>query len=272
MNSAKPIKVALIGNPNSGKSSLFNYLTGLNQKVGNFPGVTVDKKVGRAQLPGIGETEIIDLPGIYSIYPRSIDERIVAESLLDQNSPTAPTKVVVVVDATNIKRGLLLLTQIVDIGLPTVLALNMMDLAAKAGVSYDFLMLSQKLGVTVVPINARKGEGIDALKKEIVRAEVSHMQPIFPVWAEAKAAVKQLREAFQLSNDYQAYQFLEQPQSLHFLSKDKQNLVESVRKANQYFPGKFQGAETIQRYGFIQDLLNEAILKQPRLHLEKFFS
>lgn len=263
MSSAKPTKVALIGNPNSGKSSLFNYLTGLNQKVGNFPGVTVDKKIGRTQLPGIGETEIIDLPGIYSIYPRSLDERIVAESLLDRNSPSAPTKVVVVVDATNIKRGLLLLTQIVDIGLPTVLALNMMDLAVKAGVSYDFLMLAQKLGVTVVPINARKGEGIDALKKEIAQAEVSRVQPIFPVWPEAKEAVHQLKGSFQLSNDYQAYQYLEQPQSLHFLSKDKQDFIESIRKTHQYFPGKFQGAETIQRYGFIQDLLNQATLKQP---------
>ncbi len=262
MSSAKPTKIALIGNPNSGKSSLFNFLTGLNQKVGNFPGVTVEKKIGYTQLPDAGSVEVIDLPGVYSIYPRSLDERIVAEALLDDQSPDSPTKVVVVVDATNIKRGLLLLTQIIDLGKPTVLVLNMMDLAAKAGVSYDFIKLSQKLGVPVVPMNARKGEGIEILKKELSKAESSSAQPVFPIWEEAKVPVQKLREQFHLLNDYQAYQFLEQPQSLNFLSKEKQQSIEQLRQQHGYFPGKFQGAETIQRYGYIQDLLNEATLKQ----------
>lgn len=258
----RPI-IALLGNPNSGKSSLFNHLTGLNQKVGNFPGVTVEKKIGYTSLPELGQTEVIDLPGIYSIYPRSLDERIVAEVLLDHNSPNSPQKIVVVVDATNIKRGLLLLTQVLDIGLPTVLALNMMDLAAKAGVSYDFLKLAEKLGVAVVPINARKGEGMDALKKEIAYAKARTSTPVFPIWKEAQAPVQKLREKLHLDNDYEAYQFLEQPQSLSFLSKEEQKVVDDIRKASDFFPGKFQGAETIQRYGFIQDLLNEATLKQP---------
>lgn len=257
----RPI-IALLGNPNSGKSSLFNHLTGLNQKVGNFPGVTVEKKIGYTNLPGLGQTEVIDLPGIYSIYPRSLDERIVAEVLLDHHSPNSPQKIVVVVDATNIKRGLLLLTQVLDMGLPTVLALNMMDLAAKAGVSYDFLKLAEKLGVAVVPINARKGEGMEALKKEIFNAQARSIGPVFPIWKEAQAPIQQLRERLRLDNDYEAYQFLEQPQSLGFLTKDAQKVVEDIRKESNFFPGKFQGAETIQRYGFIQDLLNEATLKQ----------
>lgn len=254
--------IALLGNPNSGKSSLFNHLTGLNQKVGNFPGVTVEKKIGYTNIPEQGTTEVIDLPGIYSIYPRSLDERIVAEVLLDHNSPNSPQKLVVVVDATNIKRGLLLLTQVLDLGLPTVLALNMMDLAAKAGVSYDFLKLAQKLGVAVVPINARKGEGIENLKKEIANAKARTIGSVFPIWKEAEAPIQELRKQLHLDNDYEAYQFLEQPQSLTFLSKDNQQLVDTIRKKNNFFPGKFQGAETIQRYGFIQDLLNEATLKQ----------
>jgi ferrous iron transport protein B len=256
-------KIALIGNPNSGKSSLFNHLTGLHQKVGNFPGVTVDKKTGITTLPEVGVTEVIDLPGIYSIYPRSVDERIVAEVLLNHHHPSSPQKMVVVVDATNIKRGLLLLTQIVDLGLPTILALNMMDLAAKAGVSYDFIKLSQKLGVPVVPINARKGEGIEALKKEIAKTTQGATQPVFPIWTEAKEPVRQLRQQLPLQNDYAAYQFLEQPQSLTFLTKERQQMVDGIREAYAFFPGKFQGAETIQRYTFIQDLLNEATLKQP---------
>src|SRR6187399_3057798 len=105
-------KIALLGNPNSGKSSLFNHLTGLNQKIGNFPGVTVEKKSGHCPLPDGSIAEIIDLPGIYSIYPRSLDEKIVAEVLLDHHSPSSPDKVVVIVDGTNLKRGFLLLTQI----------------------------------------------------------------------------------------------------------------------------------------------------------------
>jgi ferrous iron transport protein B len=258
----RPI-IALLGNPNSGKSSLFNHLTGLNQKVGNFPGVTVEKKLGYTNIHEQGTTEVIDLPGIYSIYPRSLDERIVAEVLLDHHSPNSPQKLVVVVDATNIKRGLLLLTQVLDLGLPTVLALNMMDLAAKAGVSYDFLKLAQKLGIAVVPINARKGEGIDVLKKEIAHATARIVGPVFPMWKEAKAPIQELRKQLRLDNDYEAYQFLEQPQSLTFLSKESQQVVDTIRKSHNFLPGKFQGAETIQRYGFIQDLLNEATLKQP---------
>jgi ferrous iron transport protein B len=262
MNPSQPFRIALVGNPNSGKSSLFNHLTGLNQKVGNFPGVTVDKKSGYTTLPDKRSAEVIDLPGIYSIYPRSLDERIVAEVLLHHHSPNAPHVVVVVVDATNIKRGLLLLTQIVDIGLPVVLALNMMDLAAKAGLSYDLIKLTQRLGVPVVPLNARKGEGVQALKNEINKQHAPVSAPVFTIWPEAREPVKMLRDSFQLDNDYEAYQFLEQPQSLSFLSKEQQRIVDQVRQSYNFFPGKFQGAETIQRYSFIQDLLNDVTLKQ----------
>jgi len=255
-------KIALVGNPNSGKSSLFNHLTGLNQKIGNFPGVTVEKKTGISSMPDGKFVDIIDLPGIYSIYPRSLDEQIVAEVLLDHHSPTSPDKVVVIVDGTNLKRGFLLLTQIIDLGLPAILALNMMDLAAKAGISYDFNTLSKKLGVPVVPINARNGVGIEELKKAIVKpSNLNGQEQIFSIWKEAETPVKELRAKLGVDNDYEAYQFLEQPGSLKFLSKDKQNQVTAIRNEHQFFPGKFQGAETIQRYSYIQDLLNDITLK-----------
>ena len=254
-------RIALVGNPNSGKSSLFNYLTGLNQKIGNFPGVTVEKKTGSTSLPDGTVAEIIDLPGIYSIYPRSLDERIVAEVLLDHHSPVSPEKVVVIVDGTNLKRGFLLLTQIIDLGLPTILVMNMMDLAAKAGISYDFIELSKKLGVPVVPVNARKGVGIEELKKQLVKPLPVRLQPLSGIWDEVKAPVGLIRQELAVDNDYEAYQFLEQPQSLKFLTKENQNFVESLRQKFEFFPGKFQGAETIQRYGYIQDLLNEITLK-----------
>jgi ferrous iron transport protein B len=265
MSAKKRPRIALLGNPNSGKSSLFNQLTGLNQKIGNFPGVTVDKRSGTCLLPTGVTAEIIDLPGIYSIYPRSLDEQIVAEVLLDHRSHQTPDIIVVTADATNLKRGLLLLTQIIDIGLPTVLALNMMDLVAKAGISYDIKKLSHRLGVPVVPINARNGIGIDELKKQISQPAPPPGQSVFTIWDDAKAPVKELRERIGIDNDYEAYQFLEQPKSLKFLSKENQQTVEQIRSSYNFFPGKFQGAETIQRYSVIQDLLNEVTLKAANL-------
>jgi ferrous iron transport protein B len=267
--SSKRLKIALLGNPNSGKSSLFNQLTGLNQKIGNFPGVTVEKRLGQFVMADRSVVEVIDLPGTYSIYPRSLDEQIVAEVLLDHHSKNTPDKIVVIADATNLKRGLLLLTQIVDIGLPTILALNMMDLVAKAGISYDFKKLSSKLGVPVVPINARNGVGLEELKKQIAEPIQIPEKSVFQIWEEAKAPVKEIRSRLQVDNDYEAYQFLEQPQSLSFLVNGQQDVVKEVRAKYNFFPGKFQGAETIQRYTFIQDLLNEITLKTANLSWKK---
>ena len=261
MVSSKKLKIALVGNPNSGKSSLFNYLTGLNQKIGNFPGVTVEKKSGFCLLPENTAAEIIDLPGTYSIYPRSLDEQIVADVLLDHHSAATPDKVVVTVDATNVKRGFLLLSQIIDMGLPTILALNMMDLAAKAGINYDLIALSKKLGIPVVPINARNGVGLDDLKKAMSKPQAASEHPINPVSKELQNPIKELRGELGIDNDYEAYQFLEQPQTLKFLGKDKQKVVDNIRNKYEFFPGKFQGAETIQRYSYIQNLLNEVTLK-----------
>jgi len=263
MAASRRPKIALVGNPNSGKSSLFNHLTGLNQKIGNFPGVTVEKKSGSCSLHDGSVVEIIDFPGIYSIYPRSLDEQIVSEVLLDHHSSNTPDKIVIVADATNLKRGLLLLTQIIDVGLPTMLVLNMMDLVAKAGISYDLQALSKKLGVPVVPINARNGVGLEELKKQLAKPLPVPNTRIFSIWEDAQAPVRELRQRVEVDNDYEAYLFLEQPQSLNFLSTEKKNTVDSIRSTHKFVPGKFQGAETIQRYSFIQDLLNEIVLQAP---------
>jgi ferrous iron transport protein B len=262
MSGARRRRIALVGNPNSGKSSIFNQLTGLNQKIGNFPGVTVEKKTGMCTLPDGSTVEVVDLPGIYSIYPRSLDERIVSEVLLDHKSENSPDKIVVVADATNLKRSLLLLTQVVDMGVEVVLALNMIDLAAKAGVSYDTGKLSDILGVEIVPVNARKGAGLKELKQAFLKSSVQHNErPIFPIWREVHEPVKEIRAQLGVDNDYEAYLFLEQPQSLGFLSQKDQVLVADVRSRYNFFPGKFQGAETIHRYKAIQDILNAVTLK-----------
>ena len=271
MTAPHRIRIALVGNPNAGKSSLFNHLTGLKQKIGNYPGVTVDKRVGNITLSDGAAAHVIDLPGIYSIYPRSLDERIVAEVLLDHNSDNAIDKVVVIVDGTNLKRGLLLATQVLDMGLPTIVAVNMMDLAAKAGVSYDFVTLSARLGVPFVPINARKGEGIDQLTKKLSEPLQPAPAPILALWNDVRKPVEELRKELGVDNDYEAYQFLEQPHLLTFLNSDKTKVVEDIRRRNNFMPGRMQGIETVERYRVIQSLLEEISVK-PAAHNWRSYS
>ena len=135
------IHIALVGNPNSGKSSLFNALTGLNQKVGNFPGVTVDKKTGLSQLaPGV-TANIIDLPGTYSLYPKRGDEWVTYKVLLRQDGELKPDMIVLLADASNLKRNLLFCSQIIDLKIPLVIALTMMDLANKKGIEIDVMVI-----------------------------------------------------------------------------------------------------------------------------------
>ncbi len=159
-------KVALVGNPNAGKSSLFNRLTGMNQHVGNYPGVTVDKYFGSYSTKEGQAIEVIDLPGTYSLFPKSSDEEIVSDVLLDHQHPDYPQVAVVVADASNLERSLLLFTQVADLQMPVVLALNMSDMLAREGLELNVDKLSEMLGhVPVVPVNARNGDGIAQLKK-----------------------------------------------------------------------------------------------------------
>ncbi|VAV85911.1 Ferrous iron transport protein B [hydrothermal vent metagenome] len=137
MSNNKAIKVALVGNPNTGKTSLFNQLTGLNQKVGNYPGITVDKKVGSAQLSKNCTARILDLPGTYSINPTTLDENIVLQTLLNKAHQDFPDVIVVVADIENIKRNLLLFSQIKDLQIPTILAVNMADQMERKGIKIN---------------------------------------------------------------------------------------------------------------------------------------
>ena len=143
---SNPIHIALVGNPNSGKSSLFNALTGLNQKVGNFPGVTVDKKSGSTSVEG-RTVEVVDLPGSYSLYPRRADEWVGYRVLLNQDPEVKADVFVVVVDASNLKRNLLFASQIIDLKVPVVIALTMMDLAKKKGIRIDLAELEAAIEV-----------------------------------------------------------------------------------------------------------------------------
>ncbi|MFN7261258.1 MAG: ferrous iron transport protein B [Cyclobacteriaceae bacterium] len=255
------IRIALTGKPNAGKSSLFNHLTGLNQKIGNFPGVTVDKRMGYCQLDNNTHAEIIDLPGIYSLYPRTLDEKIVTEIFSDQKSELYPDKVVLIADATNLKNCMLLLTQLIDLQIPTVVALNMMDLAAKSGLSIDVKRLSSLLDVPVVMINARKGHGIYELKRLLAEPLSASKKSVFQIEDEIKPVIAIIRTHFKLATDYEAYHFLQQTDNLIFLPQEQRAFIKTVAKEHQFFPHKYQGAETVMRYGFIQELLTKAIVK-----------
>lgn len=169
----KPIKVALIGNPNTGKTLLFNQLTGLNQKVGNYPGVTVDKKEGVSKLSTTQTAIITDLPGTYSINPTSMDESIVLKTLLKKDIKESPDVILVVADVENLKRNLLLFSQIKDLEIPTVLAINMVDQMHKKGISIDVSVLKEELNTEVVLISAKKNEGIKEVKEAIIRCHVA---------------------------------------------------------------------------------------------------
>lgn len=161
------VRIVLVGNPNSGKSSLFNSLTGLNQRVGNFPGVTVEKKVGNFRVNDKIKAEIIDLPGTYSLSPRSEDEQVTFDYLNDTKRTDIPEIIVVIADASNLKRNLLLASQLIDLERPTILALNMMDIVERNQQSIDVDLMSKEFGIPVVPINARIGKGLDNLKSTI---------------------------------------------------------------------------------------------------------
>ncbi|MFZ5828617.1 MAG: ferrous iron transport protein B [Planctomycetota bacterium] len=170
-------QVALIGNPNTGKSTLFSALAGIHQHVGNYPGVTVEKKTGEMQFAG-RRFELIDLPGLYSLAPRSRDEMVTLDALLGRFQDVEPVDVVLcVVDASNLERNLYLVSQVLDLGLPTVVALNMLDVAKRRGCDIDLIELQTRLGVPVVGVQAHRRQGIAELKVALARAGESCPPP-----------------------------------------------------------------------------------------------
>lgn len=174
-----PKVVALLGNPNCGKTTIFNALTGLHQKVGNYPGITVDKRSGRFSL-GASTVEVVDLPGTYSLVATSPDEQVVAELLRGRGGMPTPDVLVAVVDASNLARNLYLVSQLLDLGRPLVLALNMIDVAERRGQPVDAAKLARALGCPVVPIVGHRRSGIDDLRQAIAAAS-SRPAPVYPV-------------------------------------------------------------------------------------------
>ncbi|MDX1628210.1 MAG: ferrous iron transport protein B [Fulvivirga sp.] len=253
-------KIALVGNPNSGKSSLFNHLTGLNQKIGNFPGVTVDKKSGYSNLSKDQRAEIIDLPGTYSIYPNSTDEKIVYDILGNRNNPLHPDIVVVIVDASNFKRNLLLFTQIRDLNIPCVLALNMMDIVEKTGLSIDAKKLGQELQVPIVPMRARRGAGIDQLKEVLASMTPNgQSKPFFDARKYASEAIDEVKKSFEIKEDYVAYQLLQQYNINPSISERDKLVLQEITHKHDFKKDELRRKETLDRYAAINHIIDGAV-------------
>ena len=249
MNTTK-IKVVLAGNPNSGKSTLFNALTGLRQKVGNYPGITVEKKTGNCNLDANTKVDITDTPGAYSLYPKSIDEKVTQEVICNKKDKDYPEVTVVVADATNLRRSIFLITQIIDLKMKVVLALNMVDLSLKQGIIIDVSKLSQVLNIPVVAINARKQEGIENLKKAIITANTQEEKPsFFDIKTLFKDIIEQTNFLRNSDNDYGSFLAL----CLQDINEDAK--LSDLSKKHQFIPSRAQAQETIRRYKIIDGVV-----------------
>ncbi len=253
-------KVALLGNPNCGKTSLFNQLTGLNQKVGNFPGVTVEKKTGICQVTSGEKVEIIDLPGTYSLYPRSMDEQVVFDTLINKNNPANPDLVIIIIDASNIKRNLLLFTQVADLGIPVILVLNMLDVATNLGQRVSPTMIAKNFSVPTISMNARTGQGLELLKKALASKEFKKLKPIFSASDFERNLEEEIMRKFGVENHYVAHLLLIQYEHFPGLSDQDRQFVKELIRKNKFNPELSQSKEIVQRYKIIEKIIEEAVV------------
>lgn len=259
--SKNDIKVALIGNPNTGKTSLFNQLTGLTQKVGNYPGVTVDKKQGISKLSSTQNAIITDLPGTYSINPTSLDESIVLKTLLKKDIKESPNVILVVADVENLKRNLLLFSQIKDLEIPTVLAINMVDQMDKKGITIDISLLKKELNTEVVLISARKNQGISDVKEAIIRCHVAaKASPLCGINSKIDPdyfeALKQISPNYSL---YELWLMVTQSNYPEEITKEEKEKLLAFKKDVSKLK-KYQHKETIYRYQEINKILKKTYL------------
>lgn len=265
---AQTYKIALVGNPNSGKSTIFNQLTGLRQKTGNFPGVTVDIKSGKIRFAGGIVAILTDLPGTYSLYPTSSDEKIVAALLTHPAHANFPDGIVYIADTNHLEKHLLLLTQIMDLGIPILLALNMSDTAAELGIKVNIIRLSERLGVPVVFVSGRTGENIDRLQAELEKmmlgTQAIHKTAAFYTPTEAE---KQLVEAVQLNlgteNPYRALLIAHHYQWLPFLQHSERETLATIVETKHFQSLRAQVDETLDRFDRFTPFVQESVQEAP---------
>ncbi|MCB0460889.1 MAG: ferrous iron transport protein B [Flavobacteriaceae bacterium] len=257
MRKTEVIKVALVGNPNTGKSLLFNQLTGLNQKVGNYPGVTVEKKKGTAKLDDQHTASVVDLPGTYSINPTSLDENIVLQTFLNSEHAEYPDVAVVVADVENLKRNLFVFSQIKDLRIPAILVINMADRMERKGISIDIELLKKELNSEVILVSARKNIGIDALKKAIINYKEVNTSSIANISERIdNEFFKELSENFSEFPLYKAWLVVTQH---HNCTSIGTSIKERITKLgyDESRLKKLQNKETILRYQYINDILKK---------------
>ena len=248
----KEIKVALIGNPNTGKTSVFNQLTGLHQQVGNYPGITVEKKIGICKLSEDVKATIIDLPGTYSLNASSIDENVVIELLMNRNDENFPDVVVVVTEVENLKRNLLLFTQIKDLELPTLLVINMSDRMQLKGIELDIPFLESELKTSIALVSSRKNIGIEKIKNLILNYKNLSTEPCLNASSIDVEYFDKLRKAFPNQLLYKLWLVI--TQDVNFLNLERKELKSSFTKSHADLK-RLQQKETIKRYQFINDTL-----------------
>jgi ferrous iron transport protein B len=246
------IKVALIGNPNVGKTSVFNQLTGLNQQVGNYPGITVEKKQGFCTLNENTKAKIIDLPGTYSLNASSIDENVVIELLLNKNDVDFPDVAVVVTEVENLKRNLLLFTQIKDLEIPTILVINMADRMALKGIEFDIPTLEKELKTKIALVSSRKKTGINALKELVLNYDLIPTEPCLNASSIDPEYFDKLRKAFPEQLLYKLWLVI--TQDVNFLNLERNEIESNFTKSHAELK-RLQQKETIKRYQFINDTL-----------------
>lgn len=262
----------MVGNPNSGKSSLFNALTGLNQKVGNFPGVTVDKKTGVCHLDQEITSTIIDLPGTYSLYPRRDDEWVAYKVLMHADKHIKTKLILLIVDASNLKRNLLFCSQVIDLKYPVVVALTMMDIARKKGIEIDVDGLSTELGVPVVSVNPRKNKGISELKKTLAKAakqQTISQRDFINNYSLAPQAIDKIKTVVQGVGEYEGIHYLINHENFG-LPDELNNAIEQTEIDTKFNPAKTQAEEIVQRYARIKHVMQQNVVEPDPLQRKLF--
>ncbi|HNQ27603.1 MAG TPA: ferrous iron transport protein B [Aquaticitalea sp.] len=252
---SKQINVALIGNPNTGKTSVFNALTGLNQKVGNYPGITVEKKEGVCKLPRGVKAHILDLPGTYSLNASSLDENVVIELLLNKNDKNFPDVAVVVSDVEHLKRNLLLFTQIKDLEIPAILVINMSDRMAYKGISLDVAYLEKMLKTKIALVSTRKKQGVEELKELIANYRELSMEPCLNASEIDPEYFDGLRKAFPGQLLYKLWLVITQDVNFGKTDRNEIDPVADFKTKSKSELKRLQQKETIRRYQFINDTL-----------------
>jgi ferrous iron transport protein B len=254
---SKNINVALVGNPNTGKTSVFNQLTGLKQKVGNYPGITVEKKEGICKLPRGVKAHILDLPGTYSLNTTSLDESVVVELLLNKNDKDYPDVAVVISDVENLKRNLLLFTQIKDLRIPTILVINMSDRMSRKGISIDIEAMEQKLDTKIALVSTRKEVGINRIKELIADYKNLSTAPNVNTSRIAPEYFDRLQKTFPKEDLYKLWLVI--TQDVNFMPIEKKQIEDATSfstKSKEELK-KLQHKETVLRYQFINNTLKE---------------